>query len=192
MKNLSKRIKWDIIFISILTIALGILFIVLPSHSADIMCLIFGLLLIVFGTVLIVRFFAIERLFGEHLFILGLLTILSGIFCIAYTNSVQGILTILFGLFIVIDSATSIGDSIYLLKAHLKSGIWLLILSILTLALGVVVMFLDFETIMIFAGIALIIEGLRKFIVTLVYSHKIKVAKKEFRKEIYPTDYDVE
>ena len=45
--------------------------------------------------------------------------------------------------------------------------------------LGIVVAFSNFETVMILAGIALIIEGLKRLIITLVCAGKIREAKKQ-------------
>ena len=90
-------------------------------------------------------------------------------------------MTVLFGMFIVLDSVSSLSDSIYLCKAKIRGWTVLFVLSLITIILGVSVMFSSFETVMIFAGCSLIIEGVRKFVTTLIYSRKIKVAKKQLK-----------
>ena len=45
-------------------------------------------------------------------------------------------------------------------------------------------MFSTFETVMIFAGCSLIIEGVKRFVLTLSFSHKIRQAKKEINKQL--------
>ena len=102
-----------------------------------------------------------------------------GIFCLVYTSTLQSILTVLFGIFIFVDSMTSLTDSILCAKAKIKGWWVLFVLSILTACLGVCVVFSNFDTVIIFAGCSLIIEGLRRLVTTLVFSHKIKQAKKQ-------------
>lgn len=181
IKSFAKKIKWDSIIIAILTIAIGILCVVLPSQSANILCVVFGSCLIFMGAVLFIRFFAFPSLLAEHTLILGIIMMSLGIFCLVYPSTLQSILTVLFGVYIVIDSASSLTDSIYCARSHVKGWWLLLILSLLTLALGVVVMFSTFDAVMIFAGVSLIFEGAKKLFITLTFSHKVKQAKKELQ-----------
>ncbi len=178
IKSFFKKIKWDSLLIAILTVAVGILCVALPDQSGDVLCIVFGVSLLATGVALIVRYFTVERLFGEHLLISAVVAITLGIFCLIYPNAIQSILTVLFGLFILIDSISSISDSIYCARAKVKGWPWMFILSVLTACLGAAVMFSNFETVMIFAGVSLIIEGIKQFVITCVFSHKIKQAKK--------------
>ena len=107
-----------------------------------------------------------------------------GLFCLIYPNAIQGILTVFFGLFIVIDSISTLSESIYCAKTQIKGWPVLFVLSILTTVLGIAVMFSTFETVMIFAGCSLIIEGVKRFVLTLSFSHKIRQAKKEINKQL--------
>ena len=76
MKEFFKKVKWDSIFISILTIALGILCVALPKTSGDAICIVFGCSLIAVGLMMFIRFFAYEHILGEYLFILAMLTVI--------------------------------------------------------------------------------------------------------------------
>jgi len=115
------------------------------------------------------------------LLILSIVTLALGIFCLVYPGTVQGILTVLFGLFIVIDSASSLSDSVYCAKADVKGWLLLFLLSLLTIILGVAVMFSTFDTVVVFAGCSLIVEGVRRLVVTLVFNKRIKEAKKSLK-----------
>lgn len=178
VKNFFKKMKWDSLIISAITIAVGILCIVMPEDSAKILCIIFGCSLIAMGACLLVRFFTFDRLLGEHSLISAIVTITSGVFCLIYPDAVQSILTVLFGLLILVDSISSLADSICCARAGVRGWALLFTMSILTACLGIAVMFLDFNTIMIFAGVALIVEGAKRIITTLLFSHKIREAKK--------------
>ena len=161
-KGLSK-VKWDFIITSVLMIAVGILCAVLPTDSANVLCYIFGGMLIISGTVIMTRYFMLNMMLGGYLLIVSITMVLGGIFCIVYPQAVQGILTVLFGLFIVIDSINSLSDSIVCAK----------------------------ETVMIFAGVSLILEGVKNIVITITFNHRIKTAKKQVQKRIAELDDDI-
>ncbi len=174
-----KKVKWDSIIIATLTIVFGILCVAMPTRAGDVLCIVFGAMLLTMSVALFVRFFAVDRFFGANLLIAAAVMLILGIFCLVYTSTLQSILTVLFGIFIFVDSMTSLTDSILCAKAKIKGWWVLFVLSILTACLGVCVVFSNFDTVMIFAGCSLIIEGLRRLVTTLVFSHKIKQAKKQ-------------
>lgn len=174
-----KKVKWDSIIIATLTIVFGILCVAMPTRAGDVLCIVFGAMLLTMSVALFVRFFAVDRFFGANLLIAAAVMLILGIFCLVYTSTLQSILTVLFGIFIFVDSMTSLTDSILCAKAKIKGWWVLFVLSILTACLGICVIFSNFDTVMIFAGCSLIIEGLRRLVTTLVFSHKIKQAKKQ-------------
>ena len=179
IKEFFKKLKWENIIVSLLAIALGIVCIAMPNPVSNAMCIVFGTFLIVIGCSLLVKYFAFDRFIGASALILSITTITLGIFCLVYPSSLQEILTVLFGLFIVISSISSLCDSLYLAKAKQKGWFILFLLSLITCILGIIVMFGTFETITLFAGISLIIDGAESLILTIIYSYRIKKAKKQ-------------
>lgn len=179
VKKFFTKLKWENIIAAILAIVVGVLFIILPKDSADVLCLIAGILLIFAGSFTLVAYIFSGFFLGAHLLIVGIMLILLGTFCLTNPENIMEVLTVLFGLYIVIDGATSIVDSVYCAKAKIKGWGLLLVLAILSIGLGTVVMFSTFDTIMIFAGCSLIIDGVCDIIETIVFSHKIKEAKKK-------------
>ena len=179
VKKFFTKLKWENIIAAILAIVVGVLFIILPKDSADVLCLIAGILLIFAGSFTLVAYIFSGFFLGAHLLIVGIMLILLGTFCLTNPENIMKVLTVLFGLYIVIDGATSIVDSVYCAKAKIKCCGLLLVLAILSIGLGTAVMFSTFDTIMIFAGCSLIIDGVCDIIETIVFSHKIKEAKKK-------------
>lgn len=177
--SLFKKFKWDGIIISVLTIVLGILCVAMPSTSANALCYIFGGALMVMGIVLLVRYFAVDRLFGGYMLVIAITMLISGLFCVIYPDAVQGILTVLFGVFILVDSVSAMSDSIVCAKAKVKDWLVMFMLSLLTAILGIALMFSTFDMVMIFAGISLIVEGIKNLVVIFVFGKKIKDAKKQ-------------
>ena len=179
VKKFFTKLKWENIIAAILAIVVGVLFIILPKDSADVLCLIAGILLIFAGAFTLVAYIFSGFFLGANLLIVGIMLILLGTFCLTNPENIMKVLTVLFGLYIVIDGATSIVDSVYCAKAKIKGWGLLLVLAILSIGLGTAVMFSTFDTIMIFAGCSLIIDGVCDIIETIVFSHKIKEAKKK-------------
>ena len=179
VKKFFTKLKWENIIAAILAIVVGVLFIILPKDSADVLCLIAGTLLICAGAFTLVAYIFSGFFLGAHLLIVGIMLILLGTFCLTNPENIMKVLTVLFGLYIVIDGATSIVDSVYCAKAKIKGWGLLLVLAILSIGLGTAVMFSTFDTIMIFAGCSLIIDGVCDIVETIVFSHKIKEAKKK-------------
>lgn len=179
VKKFFTKLKWENIIAAILAIVVGVLFIILPKDSADVLCLIAGILLIFAGSFTLVAYIFSGFFLGAHLLIVGIMLILLGTFCLANPENIMEVLTVLFGLYIVIDGTTSIVDSVYCAKAKINGWGLLLVLAILSIGLGTAVMFSTFDTIMIFAGCSLIIDGVCDIIETIVFSHKIKEAKKK-------------
>lgn len=183
VKKTIKWIKWDVIITSILSILLGIAFIVVPQDSADALCLISGIVLIFAGVIAIASFISYGYFFGGYFFVLGISLILSGIFCLINPWMVKGVLTVIFGIFIIINGSSSIADSIDCARAKVSGWPLMFLMGILTIILGSVVMFGTFDTIMMFAGFSLIFNGIWNIVLTCLFSAKIRKAKKKLRED---------
>lgn len=65
------------------------------------------------------------------------------------------------------------------------------ILSLITAIMGVFVMFFStFDFVMVFAGVSLIVEGVRRLVITLTFSSRIREAKRQVRK-LAEDEYEV-
>ena len=191
LKNVFKKVKWDSIISSILIMVIGIICACMPNESGDVLCVIFGAILLVMGILSLIDYLIIDHLLiGGYQLIIAITMTIGGIFCLCYPNMIKGILTVLFGLYIIIDSANAINDSIECARIKMKGWPVLLILAIVTLLLGIAVMFSNFDTVMIFAGISLIVEGARRLFITLKYSRKIKEAKRIIKDNVIDTTVD--
>ena len=189
--KLMKKIKWDSIIVALCSIILGILCVALPSKAGDTLCITFGVLQIVMSVSLYIRYFKYERMFGGEFLILAIVMLISGVFFIVANRAVQSVLTVLFGLYILVDSGYSILDATNCIRAHIKGGYFLLVVGILTAFLGVSVMFSTFDSVMIFAGISLIFDGVKRLIFTICYGVKVKQAKKVLQEQMRDHSRDI-
>lgn len=183
LRKCLNKCKWDSYVIAALSIVVGILAMVFPDEAGNILCLVAGIALIVAGIALFIRFLAYGGLmFGGYALIMTVTTIALGVFCLVYPELIKGILTVLFGIFIIVDSADSMAESIEVSRVHMPGWFCMFILSLVTAMLGVCVMFSKFDTVMIFAGISLVVDGVRNLVMTIVFSSKIRKARKELGK----------
>ena len=194
LKKQFKLAKWDSILISAIVIAVGVLWIAMPDRSADVLCVVFGCSLLAIGITVFVKSVLYGGLFTSTAIVLSISLTVTGIFCLVNPYVIQSILTVLFGLFILLDSAQGLADGIDCARAGISGWVILVITSALSMVLGIIIMFYTtFESVMIITGIALIVEGVRRLVITLTFSAKVNKAKKQLGKmvnEIYEEPLD--
>lgn len=178
VKKIFQKFKFETIVSAILAIVLGILFVAMPNSSANALCMVSGIFFIVIGLTLIMAFIMGGFFFGGHLLILGIALLICGVFTLSYPVEFKGLVKIIFGIYIIVDGTTSLVDSIYCARAKVSGWYILTLISILSIALGSVLMLGTFETIVVFMGCALIIDGICDLIEILVFSKKVREAKK--------------
>ena len=178
IKKLFQKFKVESIVSAVFAIILGILFVAMPNSSANALCTVSGVFFIITGLTLIMAFVAGGFFFGGHLLILGIALLICGAFTLSYPNEFKDLIKIIFGIYIIVDGTTSLVDSIYCARAKIRGWFVLTIISVLSIILGSVLMLATFETIVIFMGCALIIDGICDLIEILVFSKKVREAKK--------------
>ena len=181
IKEYLKKIKWESLFTALFAVVIGILFLCFPNSSSNVLCYAGGAIFITLGAIYCIRYIFSDRIFGSYIFIFSLLMIVFGIFCLVKPETIKAVITVVFGIFLLIDGIVKMQEGIELSRAYVKGWWTVAALGILTIALGVVVMFGTFENVMIFAGVSLIIDGICDAVTTLVFSSKIKKAEKEIR-----------
>lgn len=176
-----KALKWRSLIVAFSAILLGLLFILTPQTSADVICYVAGILLLASGIAAVISYLASGRLFGSYALVSGIVLLVCGVFCLLRPEIIQGLLTVLFGVFLVIDGMMTLQDGVDCARARL-AGWWVpALLSAVTIALGCVVLFGKFDSIMLLAGISLIVDGVFDLIVTFAFSKRIRTAREKLR-----------
>ena len=158
-----------------------LLFILTPQASADVICYVAGILLLASGVAAVISYLASGRLFGSYALVSGIVLLVCGVFCLLRPEIIQGLLTVLFGVFLVIDGMMTLQDGVDCARARL-AGWWVpALLGAVTIALGCVVLFGKFDSIMLLAGISLIVDGVFDLIVTFAFSKRIRTAREKLR-----------
>ena len=176
-----KALKWRSLIVAFSAILLGLLFILTPQTSADVICYVAGILLLASGIAAVISYLASGRLFGSYALVSGIVLLVCGVFCLLRPEIIQGLLTVLFGVFLVIDGMMTLQDGVDCARARLAGGWVPVLLGAVTIALGCVVLFGKFDSIMLLAGISLIVDGVFDLIVTFAFSKRIRTAREKLR-----------
>ena len=180
IKKFFTKLKWEKLVTAIVAIVLGIVFVADPNGSGDAVCKVAGVAMIVLAAAMLIRYFTSAQLFPENLIFSAVLLLL-GIFFIAKSGVVMTVLGLFFGIFVVIDGASKVRDGIDAAKAKMQ-GWWIwFILALLTIVLGVLVMF--GESVMTLLGVSLIVDGVSDIVTTLWLSAGVRRVKKEIEKD---------
>lgn len=180
IKKFFTKLKWEKLVTAIVAIVLGIVFVADPNGSGDAVCKVAGVAMIVLAAAMLIRYITSARLFPENLIFSAVLLLL-GIFFIARSGVVMTVLGLFFGIFLVIDGTSKIRDGIDAAKAKIQ-GCWIwFLLALLTIVLGVLVMF--GESVMTLLGVSLIVDGVSDIVTTLWLSAGVRKVKKEIEKD---------
>lgn len=181
IKNFFKKVKVSSIVVGLLSLIIGIVCIVAPQTSASVICTVFGIVLIAIAISQFVDFCRLGGILGGNLLVMSIALALLGILCLTRADIITGILTILLGIYIIVDASSSLADAFVCARASVPSWWILLVTSLAMEILGVVVMFSDPATVMVFAGVTLIVEGIRQLVITATFSSKVKQAKETLK-----------
>ena len=145
---MGKKLKWNLVLMSILYLGLGIFLLLVPGTAMNIVCYALGGVVLACAAVQLVRYFAVERgVFQSQLTLIsGLVCLGLGAFLIIRSDIVVRILPIVFGLFVIFDSLGRIQNALELRKCQYPSWKGFLLLAVLSIVLGIVMILDPFGT----------------------------------------------
>ena len=159
-----RYVKNGMLLLSVAYIVIGMLLLIMPETSLLWICNIFGVVVLVTGIVCLIQYARIRGTGFTAPFMLvgGVITAGLGIFTLAKPQVVTSFLPIVFGIFIVVDGLSRIGTAIDLAKRKGQKWWLLLLFSIVSVALGVLLVLHPFDaavSAVMLCGILLIVEG---------------------------------
>ena len=137
---MAKKLKWNLILMSVLYLALGVFLLLVPGTALNVVCYALGAVVLVCAVIQLVRYFAVERgIFQSQLTLIsGLICLGLGAFLIFRSDVVVRILPIVFGLFVIFDSLGRIQNALELRKCQYPSWKGFLLLAVLSIVLGII------------------------------------------------------
>lgn len=159
-----RYVKSGMMLLSIAYIVIGMMLLIMPQTSLLWICYAFGAVVLITGIVCLIQYARIRGTGFTAPFMLvgGVITAGLGIFTLAKPQVVASFLPIVFGIFIVVDGLSRIGSAIDLAKRRGQKWWVLLLLSIVSVALGILLVLHPFGaavSVVMVCGILLIVEG---------------------------------
>ena len=155
---MAKKLKWNLILMSLLYLALGIFLLMVPGTALNVVCYALGGVVLACAAVQLVR-----GVFQSQLTLIsGLVCLALGAFLIIRSDVVVRVLPIVFGLFVIFDSLGRIQNALELRRCEYSSWKVFLLLAVLSVVLGIVMVvdpFGTMETLVMAIGLILILEG---------------------------------
>lgn len=167
--------RWAGIALGVVSLILGILVLVLPGATLVVIAILFGIELIILGAARIALGVAAPSGSGwvkALAIILGVLTILAGIFCFVHPGASLVILALFLGIGWIIDG---IGTLAHTFGSKSSGGRALSVISgIVSIVAGLVVVVFPGQSLLLlvwFGGVALIILGVVQLLVAIFRRH---------------------
>lgn len=176
--DLLKQLRWNIILMSIVYMALGIILIVWPSETLTVTCYILAALLIALGTVSLLSYMRkdITGIIYRYDLVVGLSCIIGGVLVILKVEQLTDLIPVILGFLVTISGILKIQNSIDMLR--LGHGTWhvAFILAIINIVFGVVLLINPFakEVLVACIGVALVYSGVTDLYMTIAISIRLK------------------
>ena len=168
LKNAFKKLKISTTVAAIALIVIGLMFIIFPDSSATVICYVAGALLLLWGILNLVSFFVTGmRRTGSGELVLGITLVSVALLLFIKPWVVAEFLTVIFGIALIADGALKLQQFTVMCRLNIKSRWAVLVIALISLALGVLLAFDPFgskNVLMMYAGVSLITAGVLNFI----------------------------
>lgn len=163
VKNFFAKIKLRNVAFGTVLVVLGLLFVIFPEGSLDVVCYVAGAALAAWGVITLLAYFfdGIKR-DGSNGLTAGTALVCGAVLLLVKPQMVTEILTAVLGIALIIDGAAKIQLSVELSRRGDKIRWLLAIFGALAVILGIILAFNPFSSrnaLMIYAGVALIVAG---------------------------------
>ena len=178
MLDFLKGLKRFSIATIIVSAIMGVLFIAFPSKCIQYISLVVGVSLIVTGIISVVSYI-IERDTKLPL-VLGTISLISGIIVCAKYRAIISIIVVILGIFILTSGIVDMATSIRSIMLFRKSGWFTMLLSVITIILGIVAITKSAQLtdgIVRFIGAALIVYAVLDLVTYIQVNSKVKQVK---------------
>ena len=182
--KLLKKLKTNVVVSAALCILLGIVLVVWPDLSIQIVCTAVGAVLLIGGGVRLAVYFTAKdgSVYTQMNLIMGIVLAVVGVWILLQPGKVLAIIPIIVGIVIVLHGINNLQQAVTLCKEKYDKWWVALILGLLTVGFGVLLICRPFEaldTVVMLIGIFLIYDGISDiWIVSRLY-RTAKMLKQE-------------
>lgn len=182
--KLLKKLKTNVVISAALCILLGIVLVVWPGLSMQIVCTAIGAVLLIGGGVRLAAYFTAKdgSVYSQMNLITGIILAVVGIWILLQPDKVLAIIPIIVGIVIALHGVNNLQQAVTLCKEQYDKWWVALILGLLTVGFGVLLIFKPFaalDTAVRLIGVFLIYDGVSDiWIVSRLY-RTAKTLKRE-------------
>lgn len=193
MRDFFRQMRLSFLVASILYVILGLVLLIWPGVSATVFCWAFGSLLLAYGAVTILTFFFRDSRAGSFVFelLLGIVAAALGLLVLLRPVVVASVLPVIVGLFILVDGLVNLKRALELRSMMYERWIVPLILSLISVGLGLLVLFHPFlaaEALVMVIGAVFLYTGVSDLWTIFQVSRWTKEFLKRNPGDIDPTD----
>ena len=177
MEKILKKFKTNVVISSLLCVLLGLVLVLWPGLSIQIVCTAVGAVLIVSGGIRIVSYFTAKdgSMYSQINLIFGIIFTVVGVWIVIKPDKVLAIIPIIVGIVIALHGLHNLQQAITLCKDKYDKWWIALLLGILTIGFGVLLIcrpFAAIDTVVMLIGVFLIYDGLSNiWIVSRIYKN---------------------
>ena len=182
--KLLKKLKTNIVISALLCILLGIVLVVWPGLSMQVVCTAVGAVLLIGGCVRLAVYFMTRdgSVYAQINLIMGIILAVVGIWILLQPDKVLAIIPIIVGIVIILHGVNNLRQAVTLCRDRYDKWWVVLILGLLTVGFGVLLVLKPFEaldTVVIMIGISLIFDGISDIWIVSRIHRVAKMLKQE-------------
>ena len=182
--SLLKQLKWNLILLAVIFIALGIVLILWPGATMKTICYLLAAMLLALGVVSLINYLRkdISGIIYRYDLVVGLCAILGGILVIVKVDKLTDLIPAVLGFLVAMSGIMKMQNSVDMLR--LGHGTWhvAFAMAIVNIVAGIVLLMNPFEAAQILImclGIALVYSGITDLYVTISISRRLSQLKTE-------------
>lgn len=182
--SLLKQLKWNLILLAVIFIALGIVLILWPGATMKTICYLLAAMLLAIGVVSLINYLRkdISGIIYRYDLVVGLCAILGGILVIVKVDKLIDLIPAVLGFLVTMSGIMKMQNSVDMLR--LGHGTWhvAFAMAIVNIVAGIVLLMNPFEAAQILImclGIALVYSGITDLYVTISISRRLSRLKTE-------------
>lgn len=175
MEKILRKVKANIVVSSLLCAVLGMILVIWPGMSMQIVCVSIGVVIILTGVLKIVEYCFVKdgSLYAQTNLIFGIVLTVVGIWIVLKPDKVLAIIPIIVGIIIALHGIHKLQQAVMLCKSRYDKWWVAFILGLLTVGFGVLLIcrpFAALDTVVMLIGSFLIYDGLSNiWIISRVY-----------------------
>lgn len=174
-----KQIKWGAIGLAAAEIAAGILLVMFPALSSDVICYLVGVGACIYGVINLVQYFfmKLEDSLYRNEFVIGVMALLFGMIIMLKKNLIIDLIPVVLGMIIVLSGFIKFQRAVVAFRIRYDKAVYYACLGFISIIIGIVIMFVlgpqqTQELIFLVIGSGLIYCGVSDLITILFLAGK--------------------